>query len=209
MLYRIPAIMLFFIAIFTLFLPVNLDAYVIMYKEQYYRLFHVHYNQYPDDTLENIFWLEQALKANFANPLYALARIETREQYEKYCYLFMMHLNLKMVEQYIFLANKFNKRYAFFFNAPWRDENLRSLDIAETYFEIARFYWTEAVTWAEKARDRRFRFMRLESVQFWEDSAFRIVEQGTLNYGRTLDRELTRLNSVREQLQAMEWPPEN
>jgi len=200
------AFILLFVCIFTFFLPSHLDAYVIMYKEQYYRLFHVHYNQYPDDTLENIFWLEQALKANFANPLYALARIETREQYEKYCYLFMMHLNLKMVEQYIFLANKFNKRYAFFFNAPWRDENLRSLDIAETYFEIARYYWTEAVSWAEKARERRFRFMRLESVQFWEDSAFRIVELGTLNYGRTLDRELARLNSVREQLQAMEWP---
>ena len=205
-LYSINAIILLFFFIFTLFLPANLDSYVIMYKEQYYRLFHVHYNQYPDDTLENIFWLEQALKANFANPLYALARIETREQYEKYCYLFMMHLNLKMVEQYIFLANKFNKRYAYFFNAPWRDENLRSLDIAETYFEIARYYWTEAVSWAEKARERRFRFMRLEQVQFWEDSAFRIVEQGTLNYGRTLDRELARLNSVREQLQAMEWP---
>ncbi|MDR0448576.1 MAG: hypothetical protein LBH07_07895, partial [Treponema sp.] len=91
---------LFFIFTACLILPPALDAYLIKYKEQYYKLFHVHYNQYPDDSFENIFWLERALKADFSNPLYALARIETREQYEKYCYLLMMHLNIKMVEQY-------------------------------------------------------------------------------------------------------------
>ena len=185
--------------------PPPLDAYLVMYKEQYYKLFHVHHHQYPDDTLENIFWLELALKANFTNPLYALARIETTEQYEKYCYLFMMHLNLKMIEQYLYMANKFNKRHAYFYNAPWKEENLASLAIAETYFELARYYWTEALSWAEKARDRRFRFMRL-STEFWEDEAYRIIELKTLNYGKTIDRELAMLYSVREQFQAMEGP---
>ena len=202
----VPALMLLFFMTGSFFAPPPLDGYLVMYKEQYYKLFHIHYSQYPDDTLENIFWLELALKANFANPLYAMARIETPEQYEKYCYLFMMHLNLKMIEQYIFLANKFNKRYAYFYNAPWKEENLKSLDIAEKYFETARYYWTEAVSWAEKARDGRFRFMRLERIQFWEDQAYRIIEIKTLDYGKTLDRELTRLYSVREQFQAMEGP---
>ena len=202
----IPAVVLLLVMAACLWSPPTLDAYIIMYKEQYYRLFHVHHNQYPDDTMENIFWLEQALKANFANPLYALARIETEEQYEKYCYLFMMHLNLKMTEQYIYLANKFNKRRAYFFNAPWKEENLKSLDIAEKYFEAAGHYWTEAFSWAEKARDRRFRFMRLERIEFWEDQALRIIELRTLDYGKTLSRELTMLRSVREQFQAMEGP---
>jgi hypothetical protein len=192
----------------TLCIPPVLDGYLVMYKEQYYRLYHVHYHQYPDDTLENIFWLEQALKANFANPLYALARIETEIQYEKYCYLFMMHLNIKMVEQYLYLANKFNKRHAYFYNAPWKEENLRSLDIAEKYFETGRYYWAEAASWAEKARDKRFRFMRLDKVEFWEDEAYRIIELKTFNYGKTIDRELAMLYSVREQFQAMEGPTE-
>ncbi|GHV85896.1 hypothetical protein AGMMS50230_15040 [Spirochaetia bacterium] len=177
-----------------------------MYKEQYYKLFHVHYNQYPDDTMENIFWLEQALKSAFANPLYALAKVETEEQYEKYCYLFMMHLNLKMIEQYLFLANKWNKRHAYFYNAPWKEENLKSLDIAETCFKTARYYWTEALGWAEKARERRFLFMHLPKAEFWEDEAYRIIEQKTLDYGRTIERELAMLQSVREQFQAMEGP---
>jgi hypothetical protein len=187
--------------------PPVLDAYIIKYKEQYYKLFHIHYNQYPDDTFENILWLEQALKAEFANPLYALAAIETKEQYEKYCYLFMMHLNLKMTEQYLYLANKFNKRHAYFYNAPWKKENLKSLDIAEKYFEAGRYYWAEALSWAEKAREKRFRFMRLSKVEFWEGEAYRIIELKTLDYGKTIDRELAMLYSVREQFQAMEDPP--
>jgi len=190
----------------ALIVPPALDGYLVMFKEQYYRLYHVHYHQYPDDTLENIFWLEQALKANFANPLYALADIETEKQYEKYCYLFMMHLNLKMVEQYLYLANKFNKRHAYFYNAPWKEENLRSLDIAEKYFETGRYYWAEAASWAEKARDRKFRFMRLDKIEFWEDEAYRIIETKTFNYGKTIDRELAMLHSAREQFQAMEGP---
>jgi hypothetical protein len=203
---RFRSVTLIFLLAATLYIPPALDGYLVMYKEQYYRLYHVHYHQYPDDTLENIFWLEQALKANFANPLYALARIETEVQYEKYCYLFMMHLNLKMTEQYLYMASKFNKRHAYFFNAPWKEENLRSLAIAEKYFEAARHYWAEAASWAEKVRDRRFRFMRLEKVEFWEDEAYRIIELKTFNYGKTIDRELAMLYSVREQFEAMEGP---
>ncbi|MCL1812038.1 MAG: hypothetical protein FWG29_00790 [Treponema sp.] len=199
-------IVLLLVTSVNLFIPPEAGAYIIMYKEQYYKLYHVHHQQYPDDTMENIFWLEMALKADFCNPLYALARIETGEQYEKYCYLFMMHLNLKMIEQYLYLANKFNKRHAYFYNAPWKEENLKSLDIAEKYFEIAKYYWKETLSWAEKVREKRFRFMRLGNVQFWEDEAYRIIDLGTLNYGKTIDRELAMLYTVREQFQAMEGP---
>jgi len=202
--FRITLLVLFLTG--SLCIPPAVDGYLVMYKEQYYKLFHVHYNQYPDDTLENIFWLEQALKANFCNPLYALARIETEQQYEKYCYLFMMHLNIKMTEQYLYMANKFNKRYAYFYNAPWKEENLKSLVIAEKYFETGRYYWKEAFSWAEKARNTRFRWMKLEKAEFWEDEAFRIIELKTFSYGKTIDRELAMLYSVREQLQALEGP---
>jgi hypothetical protein len=174
-----------------------------MYKEQYYKLFHIHYNQYPDDTMENIFYLERALKAPFTNALYALSPVKTREQYEKYGYLFMMHINLKLVEQYLYLANKWNKRHAYFYNAPWKEENLKSLETAETCFRTALYYWKDAENWAGKARDRRFRFMRLDKIDFWEDEAFRIVEEKTLDYGKTIGRELDRLEKTREAFQSM------
>src|SRR5215469_370310 len=131
-----------FLVFWAMALPI--DAYYVTYKEQYYRLFHLHYIQYPDDTMENIYWLEKALKADFANPLYALALIENETQWEKYRYLFNMHINLKMIEQYLFLGNKWNKRNAYFYNAPWKSQNLESLETAETCYRTALYYWEAA-----------------------------------------------------------------
>ena len=185
----------------TTAVPVN--SYFVTYKEQYYRLFHVHYIQYPDDSIENIYWLEQALKADFANPLYALAIIENEIQWEKYRYLFNMHLYLKLIEQYLFLGNKWNKRNAYFYNAPFRDQNLESLETAETCYRAALFYWSEAAAWAAKANEKRFRWIDLVRVQYWQDEAFRI-ENGSLNYERTINRELEFIKTVREKFEEME-----
>jgi hypothetical protein len=181
----------------------DLNAYVAQYKEQYYRLYHLHYIQYPDDTMENIYWLEKALKADFANPLYALALIEEEVQWEKYRSLFMMHINLKLIEQYLLLGNKWNKRNAYFYNAPWKEENLESLETAETCFRTALYYWKDAAQWAEKAREGRFRWINLERVQFWEDEAGRI-ESKALDYERIINRELDLLRKVREKFEAMD-----
>ncbi|MCL1992193.1 MAG: hypothetical protein FWG66_04520 [Spirochaetes bacterium] len=181
----------------------TLGSNTIVFKEQYYRLFRMNLNRNPDVFIENIFWLERALAAPFANPLFALALIENETQWEKYRHLFMMHLNIRLVQQYLSLGSLWNKREAFFFNAPFRDQNLASLDIAESSFQAALFYWEEALRWAELANDRRFRFINLVRVQYWEDQAFRI-ENGTLNYGRTITRELASLQRVREEFLAME-----
>jgi hypothetical protein len=179
------------------------DAYLVRYKEQYYRLYHLHYIQYPDDTMENIYWLEQAIKADFANPLYALSLIEDEVQWEKYRYLLMMHLNLKLIEQYLYLGNKWNKRNAYFYNAPWKEQNLESLETAETCFRTALYYWNDAREWAAKVQDRRFRFINLRNVQFWEDEAGRI-ENLSLDYEKIISRELGLLQGVREKFLAMD-----
>jgi hypothetical protein len=181
---------------------IPLNAYYVTYKEQYYRLYHLHYIQYPDDTMENIYWLEKATKADFCNPLYALALIENETQYEKYRYLFNMHINLKMIEQYLFLGNKWNKRRAYFYNAPWKEQNLESLETAENCYRAALHYWTDAAQWAAKARERRFYFITLPRVQFWEDEALRI-ETGSLDYEKIISRELALLQKVRERFEAM------
>jgi hypothetical protein len=153
--------------------------------------------------MENIYWLEKALKADFANPLYALALIENETQWEKYRDLFYMHIYLKLIEQYLYLGNKWNKRNAYFYNAPWKEQNLESLETAETCYRTALYYWDSAVEWAAKSRERRFRWINLQKVQFWEDEALRI-EEGDLNYEKTINRELDLLRQVREKFQAMD-----
>jgi len=197
------ALFLLLSALFAALPAVPSGAYIVTYKEQFYRLFHMHHIQYPDDTMENIYWLEQALKADFCNPLYALALIENETQWEKYRYLFMMHINIKLAEQHLFLGNKWNKRNAYFYNAPWKEQNLESLETAEICFRTALYYWEEALVWAEKAGERRFRWINLQKVQFWEDEVARI-ERKTLDYGKTINRELTLLQQVRERFQSMD-----
>jgi hypothetical protein len=185
-------------------LPVQpLGAYYVRYKEQYYRLYHLHYIQNPNDSMENIYWLEQALKADFANPLFALALIENETQWEKYRYLFMMHAHLKLIEQYLWLGNKWNKRNAYFYNAPWKEQNLESLATAERCYRAALSYWEAAQSWAEKALERRFRFIDLERVHFWQDEAARIGS-GALDYEKIIGRELALLQAAREKFEAMD-----
>ena len=195
----------FVLILFTLLPQKPLNAYFVTYKEQYYRLFHLHYMQYPDDTIENIYWLEKAIKAEFCNPLYALSLIENETQYEKYRYLFMMHVNIKLTEQHLFLGNKWNKRNAYFYNAPWKDQNLESLETAETCFRTALYYWNEALSWMEKLNEKKFRFINLTRIQFWEDEVKR-MESGALDYGKTINRELTLLQRVRERFLEMANP---
>ncbi len=178
-----------------------LPGYPVYFKEQFYRLYHTHYIQYPDDTIENIYWLEQATKADFCNPLYALATITNEREWERYRYLVNMHLHLKLIEQHLYLGAKFDKRVAYFYNAPWKTENLESLKIAETAYKAALSYWTTAREWALKAEE--IRFLYLPDVQFMEDEAFRIKD-GQLDYARIIGRQLARLEKVRADFEAMD-----
>ncbi len=191
------------IAILLCFTVSSLSAYVVRYKEQFYELYHIHYNQHPDDTMENIYWLERAIEADFCNPLYAVGTISDEKDWEKYRYLFMMHLNLKLAEQHVRLGSKWDKQKAYFYNAPWKKQNLESLETAETCYKTALYYWNEAVIWAEKANVREFQFRFLTDLQFWEDDRERIAD-GSLDYNRTIQRELARLASVRSAFLAMD-----
>lgn len=191
----LPALLL------LLLLTPSLEAYRLRYKEQLYELYHVHLYQYPERIKENIYWLEQVQEADFANPLNALARIENEREWEWYRYLFSMHVNLKLTELYLRWGSKYNKFEAYFFNYPFKDENLESLEIAESLFEEARYYWREAQRWSESAA--AFTWLHLEEIQNWEDEHHRILTED-LDYGAIIDRHLDRLRRVRAAFEAMD-----
>ena len=177
-------------------------SYMVKYKEDYYRLFHVHYQQYPDDVIENIYWLEQAVKADFCNPLYAGVTINTDTDWEKDRYLFMMHRNLTHIEQHMRLGRTYDKQVARFYDAPWRDAYIENLGKAKTCYEAGLHYWREAKLWAEKANVGKFRFLFLTDIQNWEDERERIGS-GRLDYGKILSRELARVNRVIDEFKEM------
>ncbi len=176
-------------------------GYTVLYREQYYRLYHEHYIQYPDDAMENIYWLERALKSDFCNPLYALAKIDDKTQWERYRNLFTMHLNLKVIEQYLILGNQWDKQIAYFYNEPWKEQNLKSLDTAETCYRTALAYWKDVKDFSFKAA--AMPTVHLEEVQYWEDENIRI-ETGALDYEKIINRHLAHLAKVRADFQAMD-----
>ena len=109
----------------------------------------------------------------------------------------------KLYEQHLRLGSKWDKQVAYFYNAPWKEQNLDSLKTAETCYNAALYYWNEAKIWAEKANVREFKFLFLTDLQEWEDERERIGS-GDLNYERTIGRELARLEKVRAAFLAMD-----
>src|SRR5271157_4889274 len=184
-----------------LLIPVlSLSAWRILYAEEYYQLYHEHLHHYPDDTIEDIYYLETALKADFANPLYALAPIRDKVEWERYRDLFTMHVNLKLIACYLTLGNKYDKMVAYFYNYPWKRQNLESLDTAEKIYRVAYGYWTDAQKWSAMAWDMQD--IHLPAIQEWEDENFR-VQSGDLDYKQIIDAQLARLEKVRADFQKM------
>ncbi|MEM5947785.1 hypothetical protein WKV44_04430 [Spirochaetia bacterium 38H-sp] len=192
-----------FIFITLIFLAVcfSSSAYKILYAEQWYRLFHLHFYQYPERCAENIHYLEEALRADFANPLNALAKINNKTEWELYRYLFYTHVSLKLVEQYLLWGSKYDKQVAYFYNYPWKQQNLKSLEKAEKLYKYALVYWEEAKKWSAKAAN--FQFLFLSDVQYWHDESYRI-ENGELNYEEIIKEHLERLEKVRSQFMNMD-----
>lgn len=189
----LPAFLI--LALFNFLVPQKASAYMVKYKEDYWKLFHVHYAQYPDDVMENIYWLEQAVKADFCNPLYAPCKIDDEKDWEKYRYLFMMHINLKLIEQYMRLGRVYDKQVARFYDQPWSELYIENLKKSLSCYEAGLYYWEEACLWAEKANVPRFQFLILKDLQYWEDERERIGT-GKLDYKKILTREITRVKKV-------------
>ena len=193
---NIPLLLLFLL---TLMQPVF--GYRLIYREQLYELHHQQLYNYPLDIAENIHWLETALRADFANPLYALARIENEREWAKYRELFTLHLNLKLSELYLRWARGYYKFDAYFYNYPWKQQNLDSLEKSERLLKLALTYWDEALNYAKRAGNYPWTY--LEEQQFWEDELFRI-QQDELNYERIINKHLDRLYEVRATFEAMD-----
>jgi len=195
-------IVIFFI---LLIFPVNhLSAWKIEYAEQFYKLYHQHMHRYPEECAENLWYLSMALRSPFANPLNALATIENELEWEKYRSLFSMHVYLRIVDEYLNLAAKYDKFNAFFYNYPWKSANLDSIRTAEAYYKLALESWENARLHGKAAREQKFKWINLDEIQFWEDEAFRI-ENGELDYGDIIAIHLARLARIRSEFASMEY----
>jgi len=188
------------LAALALAVAVPVSAYKIVYAEQWYKLVHRHMSETPDDALENIYYLERALRADFANPLNALTPIKDEKEWARYRSLFRMHVNLMLVQQTLTLGSSFDKQQAYFYNYPWKAANLDSLSKAEKIYQVAFGYWKDAQGFAAEAANKPP--LWFENLQFWIDEQTRI-ETGDLDYTRIIQKQLDRVAEVRAKFQAM------
>lgn len=178
-------------------------GYRIIYKEQYYKLYHQQFYMYPENYAENIHWLENALRADFANPLYAMAKIETKEEWEWYRNHFTMHVNLLLTKNYLQWANRYIKQNAYFYNEPWKEENLKSLEKAKKLVNMAKIYWEEVLKNVEDIKAMNLHFMNLTGIQQWEDEYYRITHN-EIDYNKIINREMTRIEKVSAEFENMD-----
>ena len=177
------------------------NAYPVRYAEQWYKLYHTHFYAYPENLKENLYYLEHALKSDFVNPLYAIGGpVADTKEWEKYRNLFYMHVNLEIIKLYRTMARKYDREHAYFFNAPWKKENLESLEIAEYLYRAARTYWPTVVQYAKRAGKNEFLF--LENLEAWEDERYR-VQTGELDYDEVIQMDLDHLEKIRGEFLAM------
>ncbi|MGL1891708.1 MAG: hypothetical protein OCD02_08775 [Spirochaetaceae bacterium] len=181
----------------------SIYSFDIKYLEGFYGLYVENFYQYPHDVNRNIFYLKSSLGVRFSNPLYAIAKIKTADEWEKYRYLMYTHINLKLVDSYLQLAKGFDKREALFYNAPWKEYNIKSLNEAEFYYLEAKKHWVDAVEWSSKASADKFMFLFIEDIINFEDESY-MIQTGELDYNKTINKHLTRLNKVREDFKAMD-----
>lgn len=193
------------IYIFIIFLFINSTAfgYNIIYLEQFYKLYTQEFYNYPHDVNRNIYYLKAALSSPFCNPLYALAKINNEDEWEKYRYLMYTHINLKLVDSFLMLANSLDKQVAYFYNEPWKKQNIDSLNEAEKYYLEAKKYWIDAVEWSNKASQDKFRFIFLDTTQYFQDESH-LIQTGELNYNKIIDKHLLRLDKVRSDFENMD-----
>lgn len=192
-----------FLSLIFLLISTQIFSYNIKYIEGFYNLYVEHFYQYPKDVNRNIYYLKSALGVPFSNPLYAIATIKNKIEWEKYRYLMYVHINLKLVDSYLQLAKGLDKQQAYFYNAPWKEYNIKSLNEAELYYLEAKKYWVDAVEWATRASDEKFMFLYIDDIINFENEVF-MIQSGELNYNDIINKHLKRLNNVRTKFENMD-----
>lgn len=189
----------------SILLIFSLNAYCwpILYAEQYYKLYHQHFYSTVESTDENIFYLQQALKADFANPLNALTKIENEREWECYRALFRMKCHQLILEEYRKQGSKFDKQKAYFYNQPYRHIILRSLEVALLNYKRALAHWPEVQKYANEVGKPQFRYIHFDSLYRWQEEAWR-VRTKDLDYEKIINKDIARLEKVKKTLEEMD-----
>ncbi|UER67934.1 hypothetical protein LKV13_04065 [Borrelia sp. BU AG58] len=183
--------------IFLMFFTVSANASSkFFYAEQWYVILNTQMKNKPQNFKRNIFFLKNALKSPFGNPIYSLAKVETREEWEKYKLLFKMHVNLLLVKQYLHLGDLFDTRYVHFYKTPKKDGILENLNKATNFYKISVAYYEDALKLHKELKKYKSIKIQGDGITNWEEEHHRI-ETKKLDYHDIIKKELLRIEKTK------------
>jgi len=167
----------------------------LQFKEEFYKLYYLpsYYNK--NDLKRNIVYLQIALKAAFDDPIRALIVPKTKQEYLKYKFLLKMHLNYLITKNYVMLGVRFDKFELRFYNKPYREDIIKSLDYARYYLETALIYWKQVLKYYNEVLNSSYK--RRLDLSYMEDVVYRIKTK-QLDYKEIINKELDRIKKKKE-----------
>ncbi|MBN1897556.1 MAG: hypothetical protein JW827_02170 [Spirochaetes bacterium] len=121
------------------------------FLEDYYDLYAKRMYYGEDEIHLNVYFLKKGLISPFRHASKALCLLKTPQEETKYRNLLKMHLNLKIMQNYLYLGRLYDKRIIYHFNMPFKEDLIKSLNIAKFYYNLAREYWPRVLAWAGEA----------------------------------------------------------
>ena len=165
----------------------------LKFKEEFYRLYYLpsYANKY--DYARNIFWLEIAIKAPWAPPIQALIISEDERSYQKYQLMLYFHLNYLMARNTMYWASRYDKHEPVWFNKTYKEDILKSLEIAKYHYNNSLYYWQEMLNYKEQIQQIHDRHLNLE---FINNVIFKI-DQNDINFERVINRQLKHIEKTK------------
>jgi len=180
----------------------------LMHAEEFYGLYRENFYRGTENLNANVYWLHYALKAPFAPPVQALAKIETPKQWDKYKKLFHMHMNFLIMENYLRLGERYEKNNIYFFNYAFAKEIKEGLEITKIYYKRAEVYWKKVAELSGicfELRDIELYDLDGE-VAKWEDRVYKIhFNEVEVNYTKEIQKRLQEVEKKTKMIEKGEY----
>ena len=145
--------------------PQYFEDFYLFYRERLY------YNEH--NMWVNIHYLLKAIHCPFRHASKALCLLKTEDEGAKYKKLLIMHVYFKIMQNYLYLGALYDKKNIYYFNMPFKEDLIKSLNRAKKFYNIAGDYWKKVLKFTAEADKIKTRI----SIDYLEDELYLILNR--------------------------------
>lgn len=176
----------------------HLNQPPVYFAEDFYQLY-AQRNYYGEDEINlNIVFMQGALKSPFRLEHKALIPIHYPREHEKYRYLIRMHLNFRIMKDYLYLGRLYDMPELYYWHRRETKQLIRSMKFAKYYYQMSRNYWEEVKKWAVEAYAINDYFIDLDHLE--DEMTFIVTRQIDWQFDRIINMNLAKVQHNLEKL---------